>query len=82
MIIKIMTILTFDLDSSVYEEIRSELARVGRRDLLIELNEAVDKNWEPVRRPANEPLSDDEGSAESEEEPEVHIDEDGFHSLI
>ena len=77
-----MTILTFDLDSSVYEEIRSELARMGRRDLLIELNEAVDKNWEPVRRPANEPLSDEEGSAESEEEYEVEIDEEGFHSLI
>ena len=81
MIIKIMTILTFDLDSSVYEEIRSELSRMGRRDLLVELNNAVDPDWKPVRRPKTEPLSDDEGSAESEEEFEVHIDEKGFHSL-
>tara|TARA_R110000823_G_scaffold314455_2_gene443662 strand:- start:4804 stop:5037 length:234 start_codon:yes stop_codon:yes gene_type:complete len=76
-----MTILSFDLDSSVYDEIRSELARVGRRDLLDELNNAVDPDWKPVRRPKKEPLSDEEGSADSESEYEIHIDEEGFQSL-
>tara|TARA_R110000737_G_scaffold238574_1_gene250682 strand:- start:931 stop:1164 length:234 start_codon:yes stop_codon:yes gene_type:complete len=76
-----MTLLKIDLDSSVYEEIRSELARVGRRDLLEELNEAVDPDWIPLRRPKKEPLSDEEGSADSESEYEVDIDEEGFQSL-
>tara|TARA_R110000765_G_scaffold27988_1_gene67773 strand:- start:150 stop:383 length:234 start_codon:yes stop_codon:yes gene_type:complete len=76
-----MTLLKIDLDSSVYEEIRSELARVGRRDLLEELNEAVDPDWIPVFSGRREPLSENEGSADSESEYEVDIDEEGFQSL-
>jgi len=76
-----MTLLTFDLESSIYEEIRSELARMGRRDLLDKLHEAVDLDWKQVRRPAREPLSDEEGDAETESDLEVEIDEDGFYSL-
>tara|TARA_B100000768_G_C10979482_1_gene249180 strand:- start:316 stop:549 length:234 start_codon:yes stop_codon:yes gene_type:complete len=76
-----MTLLTLDLESNIYEEIRSELARMGRRDLLDKLHEAVDPDWKQVRRPKHEPLSDEEGSASSESDLEVEIDEDGFYSL-
>jgi len=76
-----MTLLTLDLESNIYEEIRSELARMGRRDLLDKLHEAVDPDWKQVRRPAREPLSDEEGDAETESDLEVEIDEDGFYSL-
>jgi len=76
-----MTLLTLDLESSVYEEIRSELARLGRRDLLDELHNAVDPNWKPLRRPKREPLSDDEGDATSESDYEVEKDEEGFYSI-
>lgn len=76
-----MTLLTFDLESNIYEEIRSELARLGRRDLLDKLHDAVDPDWRPLRRPKHEPLSDEEGDAETESDLEVEIDEDGFYSL-
>ena len=76
-----MTLLKIKMDSSVYEEIRSELARVGRRDLLDELNDAVDPDWRPVFSGRRDSLSDDEGSATSEEEYEVNIDKEGFQSI-
>lgn len=70
------------MDQSTFDEIVSILAKCGRPDLIAECKEhiKIDEDYKPtfVRRDS---LSDSEGSATSEEEYEVEIDEDGFHSL-
>ena len=70
------------MDQSSFDEIVSILAKCGRPDLIAECKEhiKIDEDYKPtfVRRDS---LSDDEGSATSEEEYEVEIDEDGFQSL-
>ena len=70
------------MDQSTFDEIVSILAKCGRPDLIQECKEhiKIDDDYKPtfVRRDS---LSDSEGSATSEEEYEVGIDEDGFHSL-
>jgi hypothetical protein len=71
------------MDQGYFDEIVSILAMNGRPELIAELKEHVkiDKDYVPPLRTRKERLSDSEGSAVSEEEYEVNIDEDGFQSL-
>lgn len=71
------------MDKIAYEEITSVLAMFGRPDLIAEFKEHVkiDEDYKPPLRTRKEKLSDSEGSAVSEEEYQVDIDEDGFQSL-
>lgn len=71
------------MDKIAYEEIVSVLAMFGRPDLISEFKEHVkiDEDYKPPLRMPKEKLSDSEGSAASEEEYEVLVDENGFCSL-
>jgi len=71
------------MDKIAYEEITSILAMFGRPDLIEEFKEHVkiDEDYKPPNYTRKEKLSDSEGSAVSEEEYQVDIDEDGFQSL-
>ncbi len=73
-----MTHTKIDVDDDYLEEIISILAMHGRPDLISVLK---DTEYKPPKRIKKEILSDDEGSATSESDYEVEIDEDGFHSL-
>lgn len=70
------------MDQITYDEIITVLAMNGRPDLIYEFkdNIKVDKDYKPPLRTRKDSLSDDEGSACSEEV-NVDIDENGFHSL-
>ena len=71
------------MDKIAVEEIVSILAMHGRPDLIDEFAEHVkiDEEYKPPLRTRKDSLSDSEGSATSEEEYEVKVDENGFHSL-
>ena len=71
------------MDKISFEEIVSILAMHGRPDLIDEVKEhvKVDGEYRPPLRIRNDSLSDSEGSCVSEEEYEVKVDENGFHSL-
>ena len=71
------------MDKISFEEIVSILAMNGRPDLIDEVKEhvKVDGEYTPPLRTRKDSLSDSEGSATSEEEYEVKVDENGFHSL-
>lgn len=71
------------MDKISFEEIKSILAKCGRHDLIQELKEHVkiDEDYTPPLRTRKDSLSDTEGSATSEEQYEVLIDENGFLSL-
>lgn len=73
-----MTLMKFDIDEEYFEEIVSILAKNGRPDLISALK---DSEYKPPIRVKKEILSDTEGSAESESDYEVEVDEDGFFSL-
>jgi hypothetical protein len=73
-----MTHTTINIDDDYLEEIISILAMHGRPDLISVLK---DTDYKPPKRVKKEYYSDDEGSATSESDYEVEIDEDGFHSL-
>ncbi len=66
-------ILSFNLEDDVFEEIISQLARIGRPDLIEELKYANNINYSSV--------SDESDDASSEEDYAVSIDAEGFHSL-
>ncbi len=71
------------MDQTSSEEIISILAMHGRPDLIQEFKEhiKVDEDYKPPIRGRKDSLSESEGSATSEEDYEVDIDEDGFQSL-
>ena len=71
------------MEPSYFEEIISILAKNGRPDLIQELKEHVkiDEDYKPPNFIRKEKLSDSEGSATSESDYEVEVDEDGFQSL-
>ncbi len=71
------------MDKISFEEIVSILAIHGRPDLIAEVKEHVkiDEEYKPPLRTRKDSLSDSEGSAISEEEYEVNVDEKGFVSL-
>ena len=71
------------MDQIAYDEITSILAMFGRPDLIHEFKKyvKVDKDYEPPKYVKKDKYSDDEGSATSESDYEVDIDEDGFQSL-
>lgn len=71
------------MDQTSSEEIISILAMHGRPDLIQEFKEhiKVDEDYKPPIRARKDSLSESEGSATSEENYEVEIDEDGFQSL-
>ena len=71
------------MDPSYFEEVVSILAMFGRPDLIQELKEHVkiDEDYKPPNFVRNERLSDSEGSATSESDYDVEVDEDGFQSL-
>jgi len=71
------------MDKISFEEIVSILAIHGRPDLIAEVKEHVkiDEEYKPPLRTRKDSLSDSEGSAISEEEYEVNVDENGFVSL-
>tara|TARA_R110001599_G_C12077559_1_gene644741 strand:+ start:93 stop:311 length:219 start_codon:yes stop_codon:yes gene_type:complete len=71
------------MDKISFEEIVSILAMHGRPDLIAEVKEHVkiDEEYKPPLRTRKDSLSDSEGSAISEEEYEVKVDENGFVSL-
>lgn len=71
------------MDQLTLDEIVSILAKCGRPDLIAECKEhiKIDDDYKPPIRNRRDSLSDSEGSATSEEEYEVEIDEDGFQSL-
>ena len=70
------------MDQIAYDEIVSVLAMFGRPDLIQEFkdNVSVDEDYVPkfIRRDS---LSNSEGSACSESDYEVEIDDEGFQSL-
>jgi hypothetical protein len=70
------------MDQVAYDEIVSVLAMFGRPDLIQEFkdNVSVDDDYVPkfIRRDS---LSDSEGTACSESDYEVEIDDEGFQSL-
>ena len=70
------------MDQVAYDEIVSVLAMFGRPDLIQEFkdNVSVDPDYVPkfTRRDS---LSESEGSACSESDYEVEMDEEGFQSL-
>lgn len=71
------------MDNITFEEIISILAKNGRPDLIVECkqNIKIDPDYKPSSFMRKDSLSDDEGSAVSEEEYEVHQDSEGFLSL-
>jgi len=71
------------MDKISFEEIVNILAMHGRHDLIDEFAEHVkiDEEYKPPLRTRKDSLSDSEGSCVSEEEYEVKVDENGFHSL-
>lgn len=71
------------MDEGTIEEIVSILAKNGRPDLIAEFNEVVkvDNDYKPPKRIKRDSLSDNEGSAVSEEEYEIQEDDNGFLSL-
>lgn len=71
------------MDPSYFEEIKSVLAMHGRPDLIQELKEHVkiDEDYKPPNFVKKERLSDSEGSATSESDYDVEVDEEGFQSL-
>ena len=71
------------MDKISFEEIVSILAMHGRPDLIDEVKEhvKVDGEYRPPLRTRKDSLSDSEGSCVSEEEYEVKVDDNGFHSL-
>ena len=71
------------MDKITFEEIVTVLAIHGRPDLILEINEHVkiDPDYKPPLRTRKDSLSISEGSATSEEDYEVRIDEEGFQSL-
>ena len=71
------------MDQGTYDEITSVLARFGRPDLIQEFKQyvKVDKDYEPPKYVKKDKYSDDEGSATSESDYEVDVDQDGFQSL-
>ena len=71
------------MDPSAFEEIISILAKFGRPDLIREMrdNVTVDEDYQPPKFMRRDSLSCSEGSAESEEEYEVDVDDEGFYSL-
>jgi hypothetical protein len=73
-----MTHIKIDIDEEYFEEIISILAKNGRPDLISVLR---DTEYKPPNYVKKEYYSDDEGSATSESEYDVEVDEDGFHSL-
>ena len=77
-IYKEMTHIKIDIDEEYFEEIISILAKNGRPDLISVLR---DTEYKPPKRVKKEYYSEDEGSATSESEYDVEIDEDGFYSL-
>jgi hypothetical protein len=74
------------MDQITFDEIISCLAKCGRPDLIAELreleNKIVDEDYDPSKERfrKKERLSDEEGSAESEEV-DFDVDEEGFHFL-
>ena len=75
--------LDYRMDNITFEEITSILAKNGRPDLIAECKEhiKIDEDYKPPSFMRKDSLSDDEGSAVSEEEYEVHEDSEGFLSL-
>jgi hypothetical protein len=73
-----MTHTKLDIDNDYLEEIISILAMHGRPDLISVLK---DTEYKPPKRVKKEYYSEEEGSATSESEYDVDVDEDGFHSL-
>jgi hypothetical protein len=73
-----MTHIKIDVDEEYFEEIISILAKNGRPDLISVLR---DTEYKPPKRVKKEYYSEDEGSATSESDYDVDIDEDGFYSL-
>ena len=71
------------MDKISFEEIVSILAMHGIPDLIDEVKEhiKIDEEYKPPLRTRKDSLSDSEGSAISEEEYEVNVDENGFVSL-
>ncbi len=71
------------MDNISFEEIVRILSMVGRPDLLQEFREnvKVDHDYKPPKNTRKERLGDSEGSAISEDEYQVDIDDDGFQSL-
>tara|TARA_R110000764_G_C10729034_1_gene349183 strand:- start:242 stop:460 length:219 start_codon:yes stop_codon:yes gene_type:complete len=71
------------MDNTSYEEIVSILAMHGRPDLIGDFKENVkiDEDYKPPLRNDVDSLSEDEGSAESEDSYEIEIDDKGFVSL-
>ena len=71
------------MDKISFEEIVSILAMHGRPDLIQEAKEhiKIDEDYKPPTYNRRDSLSESEGSADSEEEYEVKIDENGFQSL-
>jgi len=73
-----MTHIKIDIDEEYFEEIISILAKNGRPDLISVLR---DTEYKPPKYVKKEYYSDDEGSATSESEYDVEVDEDGFYAL-
>lgn len=71
------------MDKISFEEIVSILAMHGRPDLIQEAKEhiKIDEDYRPPLRSRKDSLSDSEGSAVSEEDYEIKVDENGFRSL-
>ena len=70
------------MDQVAYDEIVSVLAMFGRPDLIQEFkdNVSVDEDYVP-KFTSRDSLSNSEGSACSESDYEVEIDDEGFQSL-
>jgi hypothetical protein len=75
--------LYYKMDQGYYEEIVSVLAMNGRPDLIQEFKDhvKVDKDYKPPKFVKKDKYSDSEGSATSESDYEVEVDENGFQSL-
>ena len=71
------------MDRISFEEIVSILAMHGRPDLIQEAQEhiKIDEDYKPPNFNRRDSLSISEGSAPSEEDYEVEVDEKGFQSL-
>ena len=71
------------MDPIAFDEIISILAMHGRPDLIDEFknNIQVDPDYKPPTFMMRDSLSCSEGSATSEEEYKVEVDDEGFYSL-
>tara|TARA_R110000823_G_scaffold20244_1_gene62156 strand:- start:422 stop:640 length:219 start_codon:yes stop_codon:yes gene_type:complete len=71
------------MDNTTFEEIVSILAMHGRPDLIADFKENVkiDEDYKPPLTNDVDSLSEDEGSATSEEAYKIEIDDKGFVSL-